>query len=129
MIKATDPYQFFGYKILELVVDSKSITSSDRYDPYLISIFKSSNPILTEKIIQSQAREHLVRKIEEKIHFRARDQPPACVPIQNENEKEEEWLMDVEDDHMDVMDDDIYDVADLNMGEIYDEMDVEEIVR
>jgi hypothetical protein len=37
--------------------------------------------------------------------------------------------MNFEDDHMNIVDDDIHDVVDLNMNEIKDEIDFEEIVK
>jgi hypothetical protein len=48
MIKTTAPSQIPGYKILELVVESEQISSSDYYDPTNIS--ESSNPIMAEEI-------------------------------------------------------------------------------
>jgi hypothetical protein len=47
MIKTTASYQLPGYKILELVVESEPISSSDNYDP--TSISGSSNPIMAKK--------------------------------------------------------------------------------
>jgi hypothetical protein len=37
--------------------------------------------------------------------------------------------MNVEDDHIDVLDNDIHDAVNVNIDEIKDEIDVEEIVR
>jgi hypothetical protein len=64
----------FGYKTLELLVESQSISSSDRYDPCLTSISESSNTVL----------------IEERTHSQAREQPPTCIPVQNMDEDNEE---------------------------------------
>jgi hypothetical protein len=47
MIKTTAPYQISGYKILELVVESEPICSSDYYD--LTNVPESSNPVMTEE--------------------------------------------------------------------------------
>jgi hypothetical protein len=47
MIKITAPYQLSGYKILELVVTSESISSSNNYD--LTSIPGSSNSVMAEE--------------------------------------------------------------------------------
>jgi hypothetical protein len=55
MIKTTVSYQLSGYKALGLVVISEPISSSDNYDP--ISIPGSSNPVMAEERIHSQARE------------------------------------------------------------------------
>jgi hypothetical protein len=55
MIKTTAPYQLSGYKILELVVESELISSSDNYDP--TSIPGSSNIVLAEERTHSRARE------------------------------------------------------------------------
>jgi hypothetical protein len=90
MIKAAASYQLIGYKTMELVVDSKSITNFDHYDPHPISILRSSNSVITEEITHSRAEEHPVRRTEERTHFRAREQLPTCVPMKNENEEEEE---------------------------------------
>jgi hypothetical protein len=49
MVKTTAPYQILGYKILELVVKSKPIFSSDNDDLCLTSISRSSNPVLAKK--------------------------------------------------------------------------------
>jgi hypothetical protein len=46
MVKIIALYQIPGYKTLELVVESKLISSSDHYDP--TSIPRSSNPVMTE---------------------------------------------------------------------------------
>jgi hypothetical protein len=99
MIKTTVSYQLSEYKILELVVESKSISTSDYYDP--TSISGSSNPVMAE----------------ERTHSRAREQRPSCVPVQNvnvdvdvdEDEEEEEW-------HLVVEDDDIQDAIDIKYG-------------
>jgi hypothetical protein len=45
MVKTTTLYQIPEYKILELVVESEPISSSDQYDPCPTSISKSSNPV------------------------------------------------------------------------------------
>jgi hypothetical protein len=79
MIKTTVSYQLLGYKTLELIVESESISSSDYYYP--TSISKSSTVMA-----------------EERTHSRAREQQPSCVSIQNmdvdvdvdEDEEEEE---------------------------------------
>jgi hypothetical protein len=47
MIKTTTLYQLPGHKTLELVVESKSIFSSDNYD--LINIPESSNLVITDE--------------------------------------------------------------------------------
>jgi hypothetical protein len=47
MIKTTALYQLFGYKTLELVVESELISSSDYYDP--ISISGNSNSVMAEE--------------------------------------------------------------------------------
>jgi hypothetical protein len=47
MIKTTTLYQLFGYKIVELVVISEPISSSDNYDP--TGIPGSSNPMMAEE--------------------------------------------------------------------------------
>jgi hypothetical protein len=65
MIKTTAPYQLPGYKTLELVVISELISSSDNYDP--TSIPRSSNPVMAE----------------ERTHYRAREQRPSRIPVQN----------------------------------------------
>jgi hypothetical protein len=65
MIKITAPYQLPGYKTLELVVISESISKSDNYDP--TSISGSSNPVMAE----------------ERTHSRAREQRPSRIPVQN----------------------------------------------
>jgi hypothetical protein len=110
MIKTTAPYQSPGYKILELVVISEPISSSDNYNP--ISIPGSSNPIMAE----------------ERTHSRAREQRPSRIPVQNmvvdvvENDEDEEW-------HLDVEEDDIQDATNINMDEIDDAVDIEEIVK
>jgi hypothetical protein len=78
IIKTTAPYQLPGYKTLELVVESESISGSDNYDP--ISIPESSNPVMAEK----------------RTHSRAREQRSSCIPVQNmdvdmdEDDEEEE---------------------------------------
>jgi hypothetical protein len=61
MIKTTAPYQLSGYKTLELVVISESISSSDNYDQ--TSIPESSNPVMTEERTQSRAREQQPSRI------------------------------------------------------------------
>jgi hypothetical protein len=71
MIKTTAPYEIPGYKTLELVVKFEPIFSSDHYD--LTSIPENSNSVLAE----------------ERIHSRAWEQPPSCVPVQNMDENEE----------------------------------------
>jgi hypothetical protein len=63
MIKTVAPYQLYGYKILELVVESEPIFSSDNYDP--TNIPRSSNLVMTE----------------ERTHFRAQQQRPSLVMI------------------------------------------------
>jgi hypothetical protein len=70
MVKTTALYQIPGYKILELVVKSESIFSSDHYDP--TSTLENSNPVMTE----------------ERTHSRAREQPLSRVPVQNMNDDE-----------------------------------------
>jgi hypothetical protein len=73
MIKATISYQLSVYKILELIVNSKSIFSVDRYNNMCpISILKSGKSVLPEEI----------------THSRALEQPPTHVPIYDENEEE-----------------------------------------
>jgi hypothetical protein len=112
MIKTTALYKLTGYKILELVVESELISSSDNYDP--TSIPESSNPVMAE----------------ERTHSRAREQRPSCVSVQNmdvdvdvdEDDEVEEW-------HLDVDEDDIHDATDINMDETDDAVDVEEIVK
>jgi hypothetical protein len=110
MIKTTAPYQLSGYKTLELVVESEPISSSDNYDP--TSIPGSSNPVMAE----------------ERTHFRAREQRSSRVSVQNvdvdvdEDDKVEEW-------HLDVEKDDIQDATNINMDETNDAVDVEEIVK
>jgi hypothetical protein len=110
MIKTTTPYHLPGYKTLELVVESKPISSSDNYDP--TSISGSSNPVTAE----------------ERTHSRAREQRPSRVLVQNmdvdvdEDDEEEEW-------HLDVEEDDIQDATYINMDETDDAVDIEEIVR
>jgi hypothetical protein len=110
MIKITAPYQLPGYKTLELVVISESISKSDNYDP--TSISGSSNPVMAE----------------ERTHSRAREQRPSRIPVQNvdvdvdEDDEEEEW-------HLDVEEDDIQEATDINLDEIDDAVDVEEIVK
>jgi hypothetical protein len=73
MIKTTIPYQSFGFKTLEVVVESQKFFNTDYYDLYPISIFKSSNLVLTEEIIHSQTPKH----------------PSIRVPIHDENDEEE----------------------------------------
>jgi hypothetical protein len=73
MIKTIILYQILRYKTLKLVVESESIFSSDHYDPYLTSILRSSNPVITE----------------ERTHSRAWEQPPICVPVHDVHEYEE----------------------------------------
>jgi hypothetical protein len=63
LIKTKTSYQLPGYKILELVVISKPISSSDNYDP--TSISESSNPVM----------------VEERIHSRSREQRPSRIPV------------------------------------------------
>jgi hypothetical protein len=86
MIKTKALYQLPGYKILELVVISESISSSDNYD--LTSIPGSSSPVI----------------VEERTHSRAREQRPSRIPVQNvdvdEDDEEEEWYLDVEEDNI-----------------------------
>jgi hypothetical protein len=86
MIKTKALYQLPGYKILELVVISESISSSDNYD--LTSIPGSSSPVM----------------VEERTHSRAREQRPSRIPVQNvdvdEDDEEEEWYLDVEEDNI-----------------------------
>jgi hypothetical protein len=65
MIKTTAPYHLSGYKTLELVVESESISSSDNYDS--TSIPGSSNPVMAE----------------ERTHSRAREQRPSRILVQN----------------------------------------------
>jgi hypothetical protein len=84
-----------------------------RYDQYPISIPRNSKSALTK----------------EKTHSRVWEHTPTHVPIQDENEKEEDWHMDDEDDHIDFKKDDIQDAVDLNMDEIEDEVDIQEIVK
>jgi hypothetical protein len=74
MVKTTTLYQIPEYKILELVVKSEQIFSSNHYGPCPTSISESSNPVL----------------IEERTHSRAQEQPPTRVPVQNVDEDEEE---------------------------------------
>jgi hypothetical protein len=112
MIKTTAPYHLSGYKTLELVVESESISSSDNYDS--TSIPGSSNPVMAE----------------ERTHSRAREQRPSRISVQNvdvdvdvdEDDEEEEW-------HLDVEEDNIHDATYINMDETDDAVDVEEIVR
>jgi hypothetical protein len=105
MIKITALYQLLGYKTLELVVISEPIFSSDNYDP--ITIPGSSNPVM----------------VEERNHSRAREQRPSRISVQNvdmdvdENDKEEEW-------HLDVEEDVIHDATNINMDEIDDAVEV-----
>jgi hypothetical protein len=101
IIKITALYQLSGYKTLELVVISEPISSSDNYDP-------TSNPVMTEEI----------------THSRAREQQSSRISVQNvdEDDEDEEW-------HLDVEEDDIQDATDINMDEINDAVDVEEIVK
>jgi hypothetical protein len=84
MVKATALYQIFGYKTLELVVESELISSSDHYDPCPTSISESRNSVLAKERIHSWVQEHL----------------PTCVLVQNvdENKEEEEWYLNVEED-------------------------------
>jgi hypothetical protein len=63
IIKTIVPYQILGYKTLELVVESESISSFDHYD--LTNISESSNPVLAE----------------ERTHSRAQEQKKSCVPV------------------------------------------------
>jgi hypothetical protein len=106
MVKVIASYQLFRYKTLELVVDSKLIANSDCYDPCPISIPRSSNLILAEEIIHSRADEDAVRRTEEISHSRDQEQPSTRVRIHDGNEEEEKRHMDVNDDHMGVVDDD-----------------------
>jgi hypothetical protein len=86
MVKTTALYQLLGYKTLELVVISESISSSDNYDP--TSIPGSSNQVMAE----------------ERTHSWAREQRASRIPVQNvdvsvnEDDEEEEWHLDVEED-------------------------------
>jgi hypothetical protein len=95
---------------LELVVESELISSSNYYD--LTSIPESSNQVMAE----------------ERIHSRAREQPPSRIPVQNmdvdedEEEEEEEW-------HLNVEKDDIQDATNINMNEIEDAINIKEIVK
>jgi hypothetical protein len=110
MIKTTAPYQLSGYKILELVVESEPISSSNYYDP--TSIPESSNPVIAE----------------ERTHSRAREQRPSRVLVQNMDvdvDEDEE----VEELHVDVEEDDIQYVTNINIDEIEDVIDVEEIIK
>jgi hypothetical protein len=79
MVKTTIPYQSFGFKTLELVVESQKNFNTNYYDLYPISIFKSNNSVLTEKITHSQTPKH----------------PPIHVPIHDENDEEESgtWIL------------------------------------
>jgi hypothetical protein len=108
MIKTTTPYQLPKYKTLELVVESKLIFGFDDYYP--TNIPESSNLIMAE----------------EKIHSQAREQQSSRAPVQNvdvdEDNEEEKW-------HLNVEEDDIQDETDINMDEIEDAIDVEEIVK
>jgi hypothetical protein len=106
MIKTTAPYQLPRYKTLELVVESKPISSSDNYDPTNIS--GSSNPVMAE----------------ERTQFRAREQRPSRVSIQNvdADDEVEEW-------HLDVEEDDIQDAIDINMDETNDAVDIKETIK
>jgi hypothetical protein len=110
MIKTTTLYQLPGYKILELVVESEPIFSSDNYDP--TSISRSSNPVMTEK----------------RTHSRAWEQRSSRVSVQNvdvdvdEDNEVEEW-------HLNVEEDDIQDSTYIKMDETDDVVDVEEIVK
>jgi hypothetical protein len=61
MIKTTALYQLPGYKILELVVISEPISSSNNYDP--TSISRSSYPVMAEERTHSQAREQRPSRI------------------------------------------------------------------
>jgi hypothetical protein len=74
MVKTIALYQIPEYKILELVVKSEPISSSNHYDPCPTSISESSNPVLIEEI----------------THSRTREQPPTRVSVQNVDEDEEE---------------------------------------
>jgi hypothetical protein len=65
MIKTTFPYHLPGYKILELVVESELISSSDNYDP--TSIPGSSNPVMAEERTHSRAREQRPSRVRYKI--------------------------------------------------------------
>jgi hypothetical protein len=76
IIKTTASYQLPQYKTLELVVESESIFGSDNYNP--TSIPGSSNPVM----------------VEERTHYRAREQRSSRAPLQNvdvdeDNEEEE----------------------------------------
>jgi hypothetical protein len=110
MIKTTAPYQLPRYKTLELVVEYEPISSSDNYDP--TSIPESSNLVMAE----------------ERTHYRAREQRPSRVSVQNmdvdvdEDDEVEEW-------HLDVEEDNIQDATNINMDETHDAVDVEEIVK
>jgi hypothetical protein len=110
MIKTTAPYQLSGYKILELVVESEPISSSNYYDP--TSIPESSNPVIAE----------------ERTHSRAREQRPSRVLVQNMDmdvDEDEE----VEELHVDVEEDGIQYATNINIDEIEDAIDVEEIIK
>jgi hypothetical protein len=95
MIKISAPYQMLGFKILELLVESQSIFSSDRYNLYMISIFGSSNSVSTEEKNPLPSPRH------PQIHVLVHDEI---------GEEEEKWCLDGKDD-------DIQDVADINMDD------------
>jgi hypothetical protein len=79
MIKTIISYQLPGYKILELVVISEPIFSSNNYDP--TSISESSNLVM----------------VEERTHSWAQEQRPSRILVQNvdvdvdKDDEEEEW--------------------------------------
>jgi hypothetical protein len=74
MIKITALHQILRYKTFELVIKSEPKFSFDHYGSCPISILGSSNSILTEK----------------RIHYRAWEQPPTRISVQNVDEGEEE---------------------------------------
>jgi hypothetical protein len=96
MIKISAPYQMLGFKILELLVESQSIFSSYRYNLYPISIFGSSNSVSTEEKNPLPSLRH------PQIHVLVHDEIGE--------EEEEKWCLDGKDD-------DIQDVADINMDD------------
>jgi hypothetical protein len=49
MIKIIAPYQISRYKILEPIVESEPISSSDHYNLCSTSISENSNPVLAEE--------------------------------------------------------------------------------
>jgi hypothetical protein len=62
------------YKTLNLVVESQSISNSDRYDPCSTSNPRNNNLILAE----------------ERTRSRTQEQPPTRVPVYNVNEDKKE---------------------------------------